>query len=119
MSGGVDNPRAIIDRRGLTDALAALPEGAGRDGLATNIFRTALEQGRAEIARRLDVDPDRGRSAARATAYLHDQLVRSAYDFASGLQVVPGLAYTVALGPDAGPDAFFLYLSFEHRFRHQ
>ncbi|HKU63329.1 MAG TPA: hypothetical protein VJQ44_19160 [Gemmatimonadales bacterium] len=45
--------------------------------------------------------------------------VRWAYDFASGLQVVPGLAYTVALGPDAGPDAFFLYLSFEHRFRHQ
>ena len=45
--------------------------------------------------------------------------VRWAYDFAGGLQVVPGVAYTVAIGPDAGPNAFFLYLSFEHPFRRQ
>jgi hypothetical protein len=42
--------------------------------------------------------------------------VRWAHDFAGGLQVVPGLAYTVALGPDAGRDAVFLYLSLEHSF---
>jgi hypothetical protein len=42
--------------------------------------------------------------------------VRWAHDFAGGLQVVPGVAYTVAIGPDAGPDALFLYLSFEHPF---
>jgi hypothetical protein len=41
--------------------------------------------------------------------------VRWAFDFAGGLQIVPGLAYTVAVGPDA-PDALFLYLSFEHPF---
>ncbi len=48
-------------------------------------------------------------------AYLNPG-VRWAHDFAS-LQVVPGIAYTIALGPDAGPDAVFLYLSLEHPFR--
>ena len=84
MSTGVDNPRSVIDRRGLADDLAALPDGADRSAAAAKILSGALEQGRAEIARRLSIDPDRGRSAARATAYLHDQIVRSAYDFVSG-----------------------------------
>jgi hypothetical protein len=42
--------------------------------------------------------------------------VRWALDLAGDLQVVPGLAYTVAVGPGAS-DALFLYLSFEHPFR--
>jgi hypothetical protein len=42
--------------------------------------------------------------------------VRWAFDFASGLQIVPGVAYTFALGADDA-DALFLYLSFEHPFR--
>jgi outer membrane putative beta-barrel porin/alpha-amylase len=42
--------------------------------------------------------------------------VRWAFDFASGLQIVPGVAYTFALGADDA-DAVFLYLSFEHPFR--
>ncbi len=77
----VADKRAIIDRRGLADALAALPAGPDRNGFAAKLLRGALDQGRAEVARRLSADPDRGRAAARATAYLHDQLVRLAYDF--------------------------------------
>jgi [protein-PII] uridylyltransferase len=77
----VPDRRAIIDRRGIADALAALPRGKDRNGFAAKILRGALEQGRAEVARRLSLDPDRGRAAAHATAYLHDQLVRLAYDF--------------------------------------
>jgi hypothetical protein len=42
--------------------------------------------------------------------------VRWALDLAGDLQIVPGLAYTMALGPGAS-DALFLYLSFEHPFR--
>jgi hypothetical protein len=42
--------------------------------------------------------------------------VRWAFDLAGDLQIVPGLAYTVALGPGAS-DALFLYLSLEHPFR--
>ncbi|HEU0283741.1 MAG TPA: [protein-PII] uridylyltransferase [Sphingomicrobium sp.] len=77
----VPDRRAIVDRRGIADALAALPAGPDRNGFAAKLLRGALEQGRAEVARRLSADPDRGRAAARATAYLHDQLVRLAYDF--------------------------------------
>jgi hypothetical protein len=43
--------------------------------------------------------------------------LRGAINFASGLQIVPGVAYTVGLGEDAGEDGLFLYLSFEHPFR--
>jgi hypothetical protein len=43
--------------------------------------------------------------------------VRWAHDFAGGLQIVPGVAYTIGIGPSAGEDGLFLYLSFEHPFR--
>lgn len=50
------------------------------------------------------------------TAFLNPG-VRWAHDFASGLQIVPGVAYTIGLGPSSGEDGFFLYLSFEHPFK--
>lgn len=77
----VESRRTIIDRRDIADALAAIPAGKDRNGHALKLLRGALEQGRAEVGRRLAMAPDGGRSAARATAYLHDQLVRLAYDF--------------------------------------
>jgi hypothetical protein len=43
--------------------------------------------------------------------------IRWAHDFASGLQIVPGVAYTFGVGPSSGDDGLFLYLSFEHPFR--
>ncbi len=43
--------------------------------------------------------------------------VRWAHDFSSGLQIVPGLAYTLDLGPGSDGDGLFLYLSFEHPFK--
>jgi [protein-PII] uridylyltransferase len=64
----VENRRSIIDRRAVADALAAVLAGRDRHGLAVQILRGALEQGRFEIARRLAAEPDRGRAAARATA---------------------------------------------------
>ncbi len=42
--------------------------------------------------------------------------VRWAFDVTDGYQVVPGVAYTIALGPGAS-DALFVYLSFEHPVR--
>lgn len=41
---------------------------------------------------------------------------RWAFNFESGLQIVPGVAYTLGLNDRAGPDGLFLYLSFEHPF---
>ena len=42
--------------------------------------------------------------------------VRWAFD-AGSVQVVPGVAYTIGLGPSRGDDALFVYLSLEHSFR--
>lgn len=43
--------------------------------------------------------------------------LRWAYNFESGLQVVPGIAVPLGLGPSRGDNALLLYLSFEHPFR--
>jgi hypothetical protein len=45
--------------------------------------------------------------------------IRWAYNFPSGLQIVPGAAYVMGIGDRSeGADALLLYLSFEHLFRH-
>ena len=43
--------------------------------------------------------------------------VRAAFNFASGLQIVPGLAVPLGVGPSHGDRGLFFYLSFEHPFR--
>ena len=77
----VENRRAIIDRRALADQIGGLRPGKKLKGETAAILCAALEDGRAEIARRLTEAPGNGRAAAQATAFLHDQLVRLAYDF--------------------------------------
>lgn len=42
--------------------------------------------------------------------------VRGAFNFASGLQIVPGLAVPLGAGPSSGDRSVFFYLSFEHPF---
>ena len=41
--------------------------------------------------------------------------VRWAYNFASGLQIVPGVAFPFGFSANSGQRAFLLYLSFEHQ----
>jgi hypothetical protein len=53
---------------------------------------------------------------SRVKSLLLNPGVRAALNFTHGLQVVPGLAYTVGLEPE-DDDGLFLYLSFEHPFR--
>lgn len=57
-----------------------------------------------------------GRTRGRSEAWLNPG-VRWAFNGAGGWQVVPGVAYTVGVGPSAGEEALFLYLSVEHAFR--
>jgi len=42
--------------------------------------------------------------------------IRGAIDFSSGLQIVPGIAVPIGIGPSRGDRRLFLYLSFEHPF---
>ena len=72
-----DNRRAIIDRRAFAERML------GRE-VPSAVLAEALGAGRAEIARRLTDEPGRGRAAAQATAFLHDQIVRLAYEQAGG-----------------------------------
>jgi hypothetical protein len=44
--------------------------------------------------------------------------IRWAYNFPSGLQVVPAVGFPIGVGPSAGERSVILYLSFEHPFRH-
>lgn len=43
--------------------------------------------------------------------------IRWAYNFSNGLQIVPGLAVPLGVGPSAGEKGMFVYLSFEHPFQ--
>ena len=107
----VENRRAIIDRRAVADRIAALKPGKTLNGEAVAILRGALEYGRAEIARRLAEEPGRGRPAAQANAYLHDQIVRIAYEFVSdrilGEPLGPGFALVGLGGTGRGEMAPF------------
>jgi len=53
---------------------------------------------------------------AWSTAALVSPGIRGAIDFASGLQIVPGLAFPFGVGPSRGERGVFAYLSFEHAF---
>ena len=43
--------------------------------------------------------------------------VRWAYNFSSGLQIVPGISAPLGVGPSSGERSIFFYLSFEHPYR--
>jgi [protein-PII] uridylyltransferase len=79
----VPDKRAILDRRALADALRDSPD------TAAGSLKQALAQGRAEIARRLDDQPYAGSEAAAAYAFLTDQVVRLAYDYATASLAPP------------------------------
>lgn len=86
MSGRFDSiphRRAIIDRRALADDLAALdaPDTMRLRQAAALRLKQALEEGRAEIARRLIDHPAKGHESAASGAFLMDQLLRTLWDF--------------------------------------
>ncbi len=84
----VDRQRAIIDRREIGARLDEIAEQYADTGTRRRemvaLLKSALEQGRAEIAARLIAHPSSGRMVAHATAFLVDQIVRLSYDFTIG-----------------------------------
>ena len=53
----------------------------------------------------------------RSNGLLVNPGIRWAYNFKSGLQIVPGVSVPLGLGPSSGERGIFFYLSFEHPFR--
>lgn len=56
-----------------------------------------------------------GQAQREGTAFINPG-IRWSYDFPSGLQIVPGIAIPIGVGPSRGNDGIYLYLSFEHPF---
>jgi hypothetical protein len=56
-----------------------------------------------------------GATSAVKAAYVSPG-VRWSYDFDSGFQIVPGIAFPIGVGPSRHEKSVFLYLSFEHPF---
>jgi hypothetical protein len=52
----------------------------------------------------------------RSEAFVISPGFRTALNFPSGLQIVPGLAFPLGVGPSAGEQRVIVYLSFEHKF---
>lgn len=52
----------------------------------------------------------------KETTFLVSPGVRFAFNLESGLQIVPGIAVPIGVGPSSGDRSIFLYLSFEHPF---
>jgi hypothetical protein len=109
---------------GLTETFSARDErGQKADTLGWNLGQSVIFH----AGRRLDLmlefvwtrsemvtGPGKTRTS---TAALLNPGVRWAYDFASGLQIVPGVAFPIGVGPGGGQHSVLLYLSFEHPFR--
>ena len=64
-------------------------------------------------------DPVGPGTTTRSTSLQLSPGIRWAHNFRSGLQIVPGAAYSIGLTDTSTPDALILYLSFEHSFKRQ
>jgi len=80
----IKNRRALINRKDLTVALAAMVENTPQGDwqlAATAILKAAHKHGWGEVKRRFIEDEENGRSAAKSLSYVMDQLLRTLYDF--------------------------------------
>lgn len=78
----IPRQRDIIDRRALNQSITDLVQEKGdkaRPEIVT-LLREALDNGRQEIARRLEEKPSAGHECTASHAFLIDQLVRILYD---------------------------------------
>ncbi|BBC71160.1 bifunctional uridylyltransferase/uridylyl-removing protein [Altererythrobacter sp. B11] len=79
----IPNQRAVVDRRRLA---AAIADAVAEDGAqkarprVLELLRTALAEGRDELARRLAERPSAGHDATHGYAFLIDQLIRVLHD---------------------------------------
>ncbi len=103
----------------------SLPDAKGRDGSKANL--TGVNYGASiiyfvddhfnlmlEAVGSVNEGVTENGRTEREHSFLVNPGMRYAFDFDSGLQIVPGLSFPVGIGPSAGEFGAFLYLSFEH-----
>ncbi|MGZ5791729.1 MAG: [protein-PII] uridylyltransferase family protein, partial [Croceibacterium sp.] len=79
----IPNQRAVIDRRALAEAVADAVAQSGAQKArpkVVELLRNALDEGRAELARRLAEQPSAGYQCVQGQAFLVDQLIRVMHD---------------------------------------
>ena len=78
----VPGQRAIIDRRALAEEIDALFAGGGAKARPAIVaaLRMAFEEGRHELARRLEETPSAGHEVTAGFSFLMDQLLRVIHD---------------------------------------
>ena len=84
MSGlRIPDQRAIIDRRTLASRIEAIAAGGGKDMRSSVVaaLKEALEEGRAEMERRLRESPSAGHAIAGGYSFLMDQLIRVIHEY--------------------------------------
>ena len=88
----IPRQRAIVDRRALDAAIAAIVAEEGNAARANVLpaLRDALEGGRAELAQRLVDKPSSGHEITAGYAFLIDQLVRVIHDYVTTHLYPPG-----------------------------
>ncbi|MCF8882812.1 [protein-PII] uridylyltransferase [Erythrobacter sp. SN021] len=81
----IPRQRAIIDRRKLASAIESLVAEHGDKARPqiVDLLKTALNEGRTELARRLEDKPSAGHENAGGFAFLIDQLIRVIHDHAT------------------------------------
>jgi hypothetical protein len=104
----VTRSRTYDGARGTTRSLNA---AASAIFLATPNLNLMLET----VLERVESLTEPGRIQAEKRALIVPG-VRGAFNLASGMQIVPGIGFPIAVGADGGRD-LFLYLSVEHSFR--
>lgn len=74
----------------------------------------------ANLLHRTNTESVTGRnSTTRENGLIVNPGVRRACNFHNGLQIVPGVAVPLGVGPSRGERGVFFYLSFEHPFKKQ
>ena len=105
-----------VKNGGLTGSNRGLRGGVSAIWLLAPTFNVMLES----VASRSEFVDAQGRKDV-FTNYIISPGVRGALNFASGLQIVPGIAFPIGVGSLAPGEErqrdVFLYLSFEHPFR--
>jgi hypothetical protein len=111
-NAGVTHTFAAHDEAGERAGTTAVSLGQSVVWLAAGRFNALLET---VWTRSQDVVA-RDRTDPSQALYVNPG-IRWSHDFRSGLQIVPGLAFPIGVGPSQGDHGVLVYLSFEHPFR--